>query len=90
MCPGAPAARISDAIVKLSGLLDRAYADADALDSAIAGIKNCSDVTVMSKYCRDSVIPAMNKLRITADMLEQNVGAKYWPFPTYSDLLFNV
>ena len=90
MCPGAPAARISDAIVKLSGLLDRAYADADALDSAIAGIKKCSDVTVMSKYCRDSVIPAMNKLRITADMLEQNVGAKYWPFPTYSDLLFNV
>ena len=35
-------------------------------------------------------MPAMNKLRITADMLEQNVGAKYWPFPTYSDLLFNV
>ena len=90
MCPGAPAARISDAIVKLSGLLDRAYADADALDSAIAGKKNCSDGTWMSKYCRDRGIPAMNKLRITADMLEQNVGAKYWPFPTYSDLLFNV
>ena len=90
MCPGAPSARISDAIVKLSSLIDQAYADADALDAAIAGIKNCSDVTVMSKYCRDSVIPAMNKLRITADMLEQNVGAKYWPFPTYSDLLFNV
>ena len=90
MCPGAPSARLSEAMVKLSSLLDQAYADADALDAAIAGIKNCSDVTVMSKYCRDSVIPAMNKLRITADMLEQNVGAKYWPFPTYSDLLFNV
>ena len=32
----------------------------------------------------------MQELRATADELETLVGSKYWPFPTYSDLLFSV
>ncbi len=90
LCPGAPCRRISDTLVKLGVLLDKMYEQTDALDSAAAGIKACADSASMSRYCRDSVIPAMNKLRITADMLEMIVGEKYWPFPTYSDLLFGV
>ena len=90
LCPGAPCRRISDTLVKLGVLLDKMYEQTDALDSAAAGIKACADSASMARYCRDSVIPAMNKLRITADMLEMIVGEKYWPFPTYSDLLFGV
>ena len=90
LCPGAPCRRISDTLVKLGVLLDKMYEQTDALDAAAAGIKACADSASMSRYCRDSVIPAMNKLRITADMLEMIVGEKYWPFPTYSDLLFGV
>ena len=90
LCPGAPCRRISDTLVKLGVLLDKMYEQTDALDAAAAGIKACADSASMARYCRDSVIPAMNKLRITADMLEMIVGEKYWPFPTYSDLLFGV
>ena len=43
-----------------------------------------------AEYFRDTVIPAMNDLRRTADKLEMEVGEKYWPFPVYSDLLFRV
>ena len=32
----------------------------------------------------------MDKVRTAADQLETLVGKKYWPFPTYSDILFYV
>ena len=34
------------------------------------------------------IIPAMESLRIDADLLEQLTDKSYWPFPTYSDILF--
>ena len=90
LCPGAPCRRVSDTLVRLSVLLDKMYAQTEALDAAAAGIKSCANSSAAARYCRDSVIPAMNELRITADMLEQLVGEKYWPLPTYCDLLFGV
>ncbi len=36
------------------------------------------------------VIPVMEALRADADKLEAIVGQEYWPFPTYSELLFNI
>ncbi len=90
LCPGAPCRRVSDTLVRLSVLLDKMYAQTEALDAAAAGIKSCANSSAAARYCRDSVIPAMNELRITADMLEQIVGEKYWPLPTYCDLLFGV
>jgi glutamine synthetase len=41
-------------------------------------------------YYRDTIIPAMNDLRYAADMLEMIVGKEYWPFPTYTDLLYKI
>ncbi len=90
LCPGAPCRRVSDTLVRLGVLLDKMYAQTEALDAAAAGIKSCANSSAAARYCRDSVIPAMNELRITADMLEQIVGEKYWPLPTYCDLLFGV
>jgi len=37
---------------------------------------------------RDKVIPAMGELRKVADALEKAVPKKYWPYPTYGDILF--
>lgn len=39
-------------------------------------------------YYHDTVLPKMNELRAVADKLEGLCAAKYWPFPTYSQLLF--
>ena len=90
LCPGAPSRRVSDALVKLSALLDKLYTQTDILEAETASMRSCADSSSMARHCRDRVIPAMNELRVTADMLEQMVGEKYWPFPTYSDLLFGV
>jgi len=32
----------------------------------------------------------MDEVRAPADKLEGLVGKKFWPFPTYSDILFYV
>ena len=40
-------------------------------------------------YCK-TVIPAMDAARADADRLETLTDKSYWPYPTYSDLLFYV
>ncbi len=37
---------------------------------------------------RDKVLPAMADLREVCDKLEELTDKKYWPIPTYSDILF--
>ena len=39
-------------------------------------------------YYRQVVVPAMDAVRVHADTLEQLTDKSYWPYPTYSDLLF--
>ena len=39
---------------------------------------------------RDAVLVAMSELRVVCDEAETMTAEKYWPFPTYGDLLFGV
>lgn len=48
------------------------------------------DAYAIGMYYKDTVIPAMEALRETADTLETMVSKEYWPFPTYTDLLYLV
>ena len=41
-----------------------------------------------SGYYRNVVVPAMQNLRHEADILESLTDKSFWPYPTYSDLLF--
>ncbi|MEA5011466.1 MAG: glutamine synthetase III [Angelakisella sp.] len=68
----------------------------DALITAITELQKAVDdhkgTTSMEEalYYHDVVIPCMSKLRAAADALELCTGKDYWPFPTYSELLFGV
>ena len=75
---------------KLSELSDELYAKTETLDSAVVGLDHSVSSLEASAYCRDELVPAMNALRAVADELETIVAEKYWPYPTYSELLFNV
>ncbi len=39
---------------------------------------------------KNRVIPLMENLRKAVDSLEEKVSAEYWPYPSYSDLLFGI
>ena len=43
-----------------------------------------------SAAIRDTVIGKMVALRAVADEAETLTAEKYWPFPTYAELLFGV
>jgi len=71
-------------------LCEQLYARSQALEKAVRAAEQIADATTAGVYYKDQVIPAMNALRETADGLETVVGAQYWPFPTYGEILFGV
>jgi glutamine synthetase len=48
------------------------------------------DVVAYAEFYREQVVPAMNDLRYLADDLETLVAEKYWPLPSYGDILYSV
>ena len=70
----------------LSENTEALYADIQALKDALASVPKNPEAA--SFHYRDQVIPAMEILRTHADILEENTCRTYWPYPTYSDLLF--
>jgi glutamine synthetase len=48
------------------------------------------DAFQKAKHYRDEVFSQMNALRVDADKLETLVAQEYWPFPTYSEILYSV
>ncbi len=48
------------------------------------------DVKGQAFFYRDTIVPAMEALRLPVDELETMVDREYWPMPVYSDLLFEV
>ena len=76
----------SDLVRLLSENTDALYDDINRLKEALATVP--ADKQEASFHYHDQVVPAMETLRIHADILEANTAKSYWPYPTYSDLLF--
>ena len=88
--PTLPAKYESKVIERLSTLADAIDEAADALEKATLDYKSISDITKASEMIRDTMLGKMAELRIACDEAETLVSKKYWPFPTYGDLLFGV
>ncbi|MBR1864061.1 MAG: glutamine synthetase III [Ruminococcus sp.] len=79
-----------DLVKRLSSLASQTYKKLTALEEAETGARDLDDVEELSRYYHDSVFVAMGELRAVADEIETLVGEKYWPYPTYGQLLFYV
>ena len=69
----------------------------DALDEAdpIEGsytleVSSAGDIAQEAAAVRDVILCKMGQLRLACDEAETLTPKKYWPFPTYGDLLFGV
>ena len=80
----------SGLIARLSLLTDQIAAKTDELEAAVLELKGAADVTREAYAIRDAVIGKMAALRTVADEAETLTAGKYWPFPTYGELLFGV
>ena len=83
---GASSRAESDLIAKLSASTDALY---DSIQTMKANLESVPpDAEAAAVYYRSTIVPDMVALRGHADMLEYLTDKSYWPYPTYSDLLF--
>ncbi len=77
-------------VKKLSALTDRIAEKADELEDALVALHKAENIGEEANTIRDSVLVRMCELRVACDEAEKITAKKYWPFPTYGDLLFGV
>ena len=75
---------------RLSKLTAKLYENVESLDSDVSDLPEFADELARAEYYKSVIIPCMADCRKVADELETLVGEKYWPFPTYGELLFNI
>ena len=71
---------------RLSEAADTLYDHVQTLGFSLDAVPTNPELAV--DYYHDVVVPAMAALRKEADTLETLTDKSYWPYPTYSDLLF--
>ena len=71
---------------RLTAAEDALYDHVETLRFSLEAVPK--EPAAAADYYHDVVIPAMADLRREADILESLTDKSYWPYPTYSDLLF--
>ncbi len=71
---------------KLSGSADSLYQCCERLQRDLVHIPDGKENIV--NYYHEVIVTDMEALRTQADILESLTDKNYWPYPTYSDLLF--
>ncbi len=90
VCEDVSCAVEKDIIRRLSELNAKAYSAVERLRQAetdAASVENARDRAEC--YCV-RVLPLMNELREAVDAMETLTASKYWPVPTYGDMMFRV
>ncbi len=80
----------SKLVDKLSLLMRSLYNKTELLENKLIGVKNFESSVEIADYSSSHIFETMQELRAVIDELETNTSKKYWPFPTYGELLFSV
>ena len=75
---------------KLTLLEEQIMIKAEQLEETVMKAQELTDITEEADMIRDVVLSKMGELRVACDSAETLTAKKYWPFPTYGDLLFSV
>ena len=75
---------------KLSDLCTAGYKNLETLKTKVHKAESISNLQDKAMLYRTDVLTAMDALRKTADEMEVNTAEKYWPMPTYGDILFSI
>jgi len=58
------------------------------VDRAWAAAQEIGELAARARACTDQVLPALDRLRVAADVLEPQISDALWPLPRYRELLF--
>ena len=73
---------------KLSALNEEFWGSVEKLESDL--IATPEGEKAASQHLAHIVVPDMGKVRTIADEMEKLTSSDYWPYPTYTDLLYSV
>jgi glutamine synthetase len=79
-----------DLLAKINAITCDAYSALGTLKSELEKVNAKKDFYGASTLYREKIVPLCELLRKHCDGLETMVAKDYWPFPTYSDILFSV
>ena len=74
----------------LSTLCDDLYTKTNELEKLQVKAQTITDPAKSIKFYKDKICTQLESLRETVDEIEKHMSSEYWPYPTYSDMLFGV
>lgn len=78
-------------IQAISNILSHIRTKVSILEEAVKLAQSSQkDIYEISCIYRDQVRQAIEDLRYSIDLLEENIDEAYWPIPTYIDLMFGI
>ncbi len=77
-------------IAELSLKAREMYETSEALSQVIDESHGITDAQAAATFYKEKALPLMTQLREAADEAEKMMSAKYYPYPTYGDILFSV
>ncbi|MBQ5334425.1 MAG: glutamine synthetase III [Oscillospiraceae bacterium] len=84
-------ARVEESLAeKISDLTAALYDAIDDLRGQISAAAGAGGTIETAQAYRRLVVPAMERMRTAADALEVLVPQEQWPFPCYSEILYNI
>ncbi len=90
VCSSIPVEPEESLIKKIAALTSDLYKETEKLSADVEKATGFADVQEEANYYRNTIFAQMEATRKIADDIEVVVGKKYWPYPTYGDLLFSV
>lgn len=75
---------------RLTRILKLIYETSEELESRLTETDNFPSATETAMFYRNTIFILMQQLRLYADEAEAIVGEKYWPYPTYGDILYSI
>ena len=78
-------------VTKLSDLLTEFSDRIEALEEEVeAAVEHADSIRELAQYSYNHIFTAMEALRETGDKMEMCTASKFWPYPSYGELLFSV
>lgn len=75
--------------IRVSALIEEAGLALDRLDRLV---EKCDSLSgrELALFCKDNLLPQMERLRSPIDQLELLIAKDCWPVPSYGDLLYHI
>ena len=75
---------------RLADLTQEAWDGARLLAEGLEQANACATTEEFAICCWKKLLPEMGHLRRCADEMETVTDKKYWPYPSYGEILFSV